>query len=557
MKFALLVLLFCAVAFAQKLSVSGNQIMWNGQSVFLNGINQAWVNYGMDFGNGNSAQVWSQQMSYLDRLQAAGGNSIRYWLFVEGQNIPQFNGQGYVTAPDNTGNLINDATNYVREASKRGIVVIFCLWNAAVMSNPNEVNLFWDTGKLQSFIDTALVPLVTALQNEPGLGAWEILNEPEAAVSTAGDPNPCFDGSKLAGSGAGWAGANIPMKNILQFINLQADAIKRAVPSALVTVGSWSERAITDNYGYTNYYKDSCLIAAGGKTSGVLDFYQVHSYSWNGNFGQYAPFKVNAASYNLNKPLVLGEFSEDLGDGHGGGGMTSVQLSQYAANNGYVGGWGWADQGAQKDLFFDRIYAGVQAIRGITTALYANGAPGSTPANPPPSNPPSNPSPPSTPCVDVPPSSQYTCAQQQSWGQCSQSWMAGYCQVTCGTCPSVSCSDTPPSSQYTCAQQQSWGQCSQSWMAGYCQITCGTCPSNAASDSVDTFGEQIGDSTFEESFGAEQAVSDSVLPDNNAVSISNDNTQGISVSSVGIIVAGVVVGVLMVSINVIFMFSRK
>lgn len=41
-----------------------------------------------------------------------------------------------------------------------------------------------------------------------------------------------------------------------------------------------------------NYYTDSCLIAGGGRSSGVLDFYQMHTYSYNGQWGQDAPFKV-------------------------------------------------------------------------------------------------------------------------------------------------------------------------------------------------------------------------------------------------------------------------
>lgn len=38
-----------------------------------------------------------------------------------------------------------------------------------------------------------------------------------------------------------------------------------------------------------NYYKDACLVAAGGRATGVLDFYQVHTY--DGAYG-YNPFNV-------------------------------------------------------------------------------------------------------------------------------------------------------------------------------------------------------------------------------------------------------------------------
>ena len=42
-----------------------------------------------------------------------------------------------------------------------------------------------------------------------------------------------------------------------------------------------------------NYYTDTCLIAAGGKPQGTLDFYQIHSYANNGVWDYNGPFKVD------------------------------------------------------------------------------------------------------------------------------------------------------------------------------------------------------------------------------------------------------------------------
>lgn len=53
-----------------------------------------------------------------------------------------------------------------------------------------------------------------------------------------------------------------------RFVNWQADAIHRADPGALVSVGVWNPIANTDAFGFHDLYKDSCLTAAGGK-SGV------------------------------------------------------------------------------------------------------------------------------------------------------------------------------------------------------------------------------------------------------------------------------------------------
>ena len=93
-------------------------------------------------------------------------------------------------------------------------------------------------------------------------------------------------------------------------------------PRLLVTVGAWSEKSSTDRYVddhnfYRNLWKDECLRLAGEKYNGVLDFYQIHTYQWNGNYNEYAPLSDNLNSvsfYHLDRPVIIGEF----GIKHGG-----------------------------------------------------------------------------------------------------------------------------------------------------------------------------------------------------------------------------------------------
>jgi hypothetical protein len=42
------------------------------------------------------------------QVTAAGGNSIRFWVFIGGSSVPQFDENGYVTATDWAGTLIAD-----------------------------------------------------------------------------------------------------------------------------------------------------------------------------------------------------------------------------------------------------------------------------------------------------------------------------------------------------------------------------------------------------------------------------------------------------------------
>ncbi len=57
------------------------------------------------------------------------------WLHVEGDNTPLFDGNGYVTGTDRDGTLIPEMKKFMAAAEARNIVVIFVLWNGAVLRN--------------------------------------------------------------------------------------------------------------------------------------------------------------------------------------------------------------------------------------------------------------------------------------------------------------------------------------------------------------------------------------------------------------------------------------
>jgi len=326
-------------ACSEFLRVQNGRFYYGNNRVFLSGPNLAWYSYGYDFGNREYDRTGPTLRRWIDGIAAAGGNSLRIWLHIEGDNTPQFDlfGNGFVIAPDRDGTLINELSNFLDYAASRNVFVIPVLWNGALMRNINYKNLVLDQAKTESYINNALRPMVRALANKPALGSWEIMNEPEGSIRIEANSNPCYDTRMLGQYGGGWTGENVPMQAMLRFINLQASAIRQEDPKALVTVGSWSEHPQSDAFPDTyNHYKDSCLQGAGGRADGILQYYQIHTYSWEGNWGTNAPFRRRAQDYQLNKPLVIGEFSADCAMNEG-----TEALWNYVYNNGYDGAWSW------------------------------------------------------------------------------------------------------------------------------------------------------------------------------------------------------------------------
>lgn len=303
----------------------------------MSGMNLAWHHYGMDFGNGRyDCCTGSELENYLDRVANEGGNSIRIWIHCDAESTPHFDGDGYVLLTDQEDTMIDDLLKFLNKARSRNILVFPVLWNGAIGGGSNYRNLFYDDDKLQSYIDNAINPLVNALAGHQAIGAWEIMNEPEGFVQPASHSERCFDSSSLIGSGAGWTEMGVPMQNLQKFINWQAAAIRAHDPSALITVGSWNERAQTDEFGYRNFYTDECLLAAGGRQGGTLDVYQIHTYSWQGSFSPTSPFKISGWDYNLDKPLIIGEFSADCSEGND---ITDMFNHGYYYQ--YNGVWSW------------------------------------------------------------------------------------------------------------------------------------------------------------------------------------------------------------------------
>lgn len=252
------------------------------------------------------------------------------------------------------------------------------------------LNLFYDDATLQSYLDNALAPLARGLSDHPALAAWEVLNEPEGLVQAGrADDDPCYDTVHLTytsagvggvGRAPGWAG-DVPFERVLRFVNLQAGAIRRADPKALVSTGSWSPYAQSEadflaedsayKYGF-NHYKDECLVGAGGDPDGTMDFWRVHCYCSGGEWYSGAPWTGRAAAdYGMDAPLVVGEFyAETYGQEHDGvdvpEGNTTEWMVSYLYEGGFGGGWTWFYGGDATEAEDADVEDGLAAVAGRT-----------------------------------------------------------------------------------------------------------------------------------------------------------------------------------------------
>jgi len=269
------------------------------------------------------------------------------------------------------------------------------------------------------------------------------MNEPEGSVlNNEADADACFDTTLLKNTGAGWAQVGkhpLPMRFLQRFVAWQTAAIHAADPAALVTVGSWNAVANTDIEGHRNYWSDECLAKASGSTarpgSTALDFYQIHSYPSNGGFDALSPFAGrNKSFYQLNKPLVVGEFPAATLNAD----LTDTQLYEYAYAADFDGAWGWALNGGDGVANLSPGMAAIRGKQGIGIKV-SSGSP--APADgcpPPPPPPPPYPPQPTPPCTDTPPApGTYTCAQQAGWGKCGDDFMKGFCCKSCFKCAGV------------------------------------------------------------------------------------------------------------------------
>ncbi len=287
-----------------------NRVCIKGKAYYLNGINVAWDQWTADLTNFDAGNFETM----FATLEASGGNSIRWWWFIDGENQLAF-----------SGNLVQPLSQDIFDnldlafdaAAAHGILIMPVLLSFDIENQGREF-LVTNESATDAFVANVVTPLVQRYDDHAGLGLWEIMNEGDWLLSDEG-------------------GA-VSIADYQRFHAKVAAGIHAAAADALVTTGSASFKYLeADN----NILSDQALrAAAGGDPLAHLDVYQTHYYSWmHGDGWSYEPWIRTSTEWQGDgKPILIGEFP-CIGEQ---GRWSTMQMHVESVNQGYAGTFCWA-----------------------------------------------------------------------------------------------------------------------------------------------------------------------------------------------------------------------
>ncbi len=325
----------------------GNRLTIDSRSSFLAGVNYPYKS-SQDFGNGawgysGIAEPTTHQEVDTDmaNLQASGARVVKWRLFNDGRYSPTFDQDGHPTGLDNE--FYQDVDAALALARQHNLYVIFTLFNSGFWTTDcvqRNVHLgghgdtLTDPVRERELLDRAIIPALRHVGSSDRVLGFEIIAEPEwGIVETNTDKD---NRSKVS------------LDVVRRFVREIAAAIHVYTP-ALATV-------------------ESNRASNMSRWRGLgLDYY---SFSWYDWMQPWEPLNRPAASFGLDRPIVLGEFPSS-----GSKYYPISQVYDIAYRQGYAGAFAWSY--GNNDQYSDWSQVDNEFLRWMTehSSALAGGAP--------------------------------------------------------------------------------------------------------------------------------------------------------------------------------------
>ncbi|MBN2803136.1 MAG: cellulase family glycosylhydrolase [Deltaproteobacteria bacterium] len=312
--------------------VNPGRVCIRGKSYYLNGINVAWDQWDADLTDYDETAFEGM----FATLEASGANAIRWWWFIDAQGQLNFDGN-MVQQLDSR--IFDNLDKAFDAAADHGVLIMPVFLSFDIQSAGNTF-LVTDDDAIDAFNLNVVTPIVQRYADHPGMGVWEIMNEPDWLLDSES--------------------GTVSMAQLQRFQGKVAAAIHAADSDALVTTGMGMFKYMTDG---DNNFSDAALQAAADDDPlAYFDVFQTHYYSWqHGDGWSYEPWiKTSTAWLPHNKPVLIGEFPCKGEEGV----WSSLEMHTEAIAQGYAGTFCWAyfDNRKDKEGYWVDAKPGIEAI---------------------------------------------------------------------------------------------------------------------------------------------------------------------------------------------------
>ncbi|HEX5478160.1 MAG TPA: hypothetical protein VFY79_00420 [Dehalococcoidia bacterium] len=322
-----------AVTAAATGAQSDARVTVDGGQYFLVGANYPWVNYGNDFGSNAwgayGVHTGGPSSGDLHDMSAQGAHVVRWWVFADGRAGINFSPDGTPTGVQQS--VYEDLDRAVTEARQNNVYLDLVLFDFSLFNKEGwyggvqlggHSDLISDPAKRAALVNNVIRPLAERYGAEPSIAAWELMNEPEFALSDL--PQPAVNSGLVP----------VTMRDFWSYASA-ASQMFHLHSQTPVTIGSASLK-------WNAVWTDA--FATGHGLSPIhLDFYETHYYPWMDGWtindpalGQttMSPLTQPVSGLHLDKPIVVGEAYMPPGSGK--------STLDTVLNNGYAGLLGWS-----------------------------------------------------------------------------------------------------------------------------------------------------------------------------------------------------------------------